>query len=193
MGADAPRDSRSGALDRALILPAQGLEVLERLMQSEAAQVAVAPIDWATWEAVYPVFMRAPLLRRVVRRGGVETPDRGALTADTILATPPESRGPLVLEFLAGQVCAVMGIAAGAFDPHQPLAEVGLDSLMAVELRNRIERALGVSVPMVQLLQGPSVSQLATAVTERIAGGSAAGVPRSVPERGADEFEEGQI
>ena len=193
MGADAPRDSRSGALDRALILPAQGLEVLERLMQSGAAQVAVAPIDWATWEAVYPVFMRAPLLRRVVRRGGEETTDRGALTADAILAAPPESRGPLVLDFLAGQTCAVMGIAAGAFDPHQPLSEVGLDSLMAVELRNRIQRALGVSVPMVQLLQGPSVSELATAVAERIAGGATSGAPRSGAEGGADEFEEGQI
>ena len=51
-------------------------------------------------------------------------------------------------------------------DAHQPLNRLGIDSLMAVELKNRVEADLETSVPVTALLQGPSLSQLATQLLE---------------------------
>jgi myxalamid-type polyketide synthase MxaE and MxaD len=63
----------------------------------------------------------------------------------------------------------VLGLSASRLDVEQSLGNLGLDSLMAVELKNRIAVDLGVNVPMVKFLQGPSVAQAATQILDQIA------------------------
>ena len=52
--------------------------------------------------------------------------------------------------------------AATAIAPRLPLKEVGLDSLMAVELRNALTRSIGQSLPATLLFDYPSLDALAT-------------------------------
>lgn len=56
---------------------------------------------------------------------------------------------------------------------------------MAVELKNRIELDIGVLIPMVRLLQGPSLAQIAEQLAEQLAQGDAAR-PEPVPVAAAD-------
>jgi phthiocerol/phenolphthiocerol synthesis type-I polyketide synthase D len=61
---------------------------------------------------------------------------------------------------------------------------MGLDSLMAVELKNRVELDLGIPLPVIDLLQGPSVAQLATLLLERLTtkpASAAASAPYALP------------
>jgi phthiocerol/phenolphthiocerol synthesis type-I polyketide synthase C len=51
-------------------------------------------------------------------------------------------------------------------DAHEPLNRLGIDSLMAVELKNRVEADLETTLPVTALLQGPSLSQLAAQLLE---------------------------
>jgi acyl carrier protein len=83
-----------------------------------------------------------------------------------ILAAEPEERRPLVEEFLVEQIAQVLKCSPSRVDAHQPLNRLGIDSLMAVELKNRVEADLETSVPVTALLQGPSLSQLATQLLE---------------------------
>ena len=62
----------------------------------------------------------------------------------------------------------VLGLSASRLDVQQPLSNLGLDSLMAVELKNRIAADLGVNVPMVKFLQGLSVAQAATQLLDQL-------------------------
>ena len=55
-------------------------------------------------------------------------------------------------------------------DIHQSLGNLGIDSLMAVELRNHVQASLGIVIPVAQLLQDPSISQLAQGICRRIEG-----------------------
>jgi acyl carrier protein len=58
------------------------------------------------------------------------------------------------------QVARVLGIVPSKLDVEKPLSELGLDSLMAVELKNWVESDLRLNLPTVELLSGPSVVKL---------------------------------
>jgi acyl carrier protein len=54
-------------------------------------------------------------------------------------------------------------------DLHKPLLQLGIDSLMAVELRNWLEGELRLDVPIVELMKSPSLAGLAALLAERLA------------------------
>lgn len=86
-----------------------------------------------------------------------------SLKSDRLLAAAPEERKPLLESSLRELFAKVLGFPAAKVDLQQPLYSLGLDSLMAVELRNRIEANLGVVVPLEDFL-GFSVAQFVTRV-----------------------------
>jgi len=93
--------------------------------------------------------------------------DRGA--RDRLLALPAGERSDSLRDYTREVIAAVLGIAPDALDVEVPLDTVGLDSLMAIELKSRLEDSLGVRVPMVAFLQGPSVRQLAAEFAGQLA------------------------
>jgi hypothetical protein len=73
--------------------------------------------------------------------------------------------------------------------------ELGMDSLMAMELRNRVQSALCVQFAVADLLKGPSVEQLASDLLSRLGELAPAGAAKTVPERAssATVWEEGTL
>jgi aryl carrier-like protein len=98
------------------------------------------------------------------------------LTRDALLAVEPGKRQEALVSHLRQQVARVLGLAPSKLDVQQPLNRVGLDSLMAVELKNRIEVDLGIALPTVELLEGPSITQLATRLLNQLGAASTAPV-----------------
>ena len=68
-----------------------------------------------------------------------------------------------MLSRLEHRVQETLGFAEG-IDPDQRLNEIGLDSLMSVSLSNAIEEEFGISVPIADLISGPSINQLAASI-----------------------------
>jgi amino acid adenylation domain-containing protein/thioester reductase-like protein len=64
-------------------------------------------------------------------------------------------------DWLAAQVARVIGMDVARLDRRLPLDALGLDSLMALELKNAVEKELGIDLPLVNLLQGPTIEDLA--------------------------------
>jgi acyl carrier protein len=92
----------------------------------------------------------------------------GSLTV-RLQAVGAEARSGLIEDFLAGQVAGVFGIAEDKVDRDTPLTGLGLDSLMAIELKNRVEKELGLTIPMGHLLGGPSLKTLAQSLLRLLA------------------------
>jgi surfactin synthase thioesterase subunit/acyl carrier protein len=88
----------------------------------------------------------------------------------------------MLLEFVRDQVMDELGFQ-DQIDPGQPLNELGLDSLMSVNVANRLESALAISVPVVKLIRGSSLDQLVDDVLPRLAG--VGGGPPAVAAEGA--------
>jgi acyl transferase domain-containing protein len=86
--------------------------------------------------------------------------------AAEVMSWPAELRAERLVEPLAAGVRRTLG--GGAADPDQPLLELGLDSLMAVELRAVIRTAVGVDVPVASFLAGGTITSIAAEIAAEI-------------------------
>ena len=78
-----------------------------------------------------------------------------------LAAAAPAERGGLLISYLSSQLIRILALGATyQLDPRRSLVEMGMDSLMAMELRNRLQTSLNVRVPVSDLMQGPSAEQL---------------------------------
>lgn len=165
-GAYAERLQASGAKP---ISPAVGLEALSRALQSNRAQLGVIPVDWPIFLAGYgehipPFFerlVRAPVIKSSpVQRSPEVAPATVGLRAQ-LAAINPEQRRTRLMTLLQTEAATVLGIAEPErIDPDQPLSELGLDSLLALELRTRLGTATGGKLPATLLFNYPSVAAL---------------------------------
>lgn len=80
---------------------------------------------------------------------------------DLLGGADQQERRRLLESYLRDQAARKLGLTASRLDSHLPLNHFGIDSLMAMELRTEVERDLGIVVPIVQLLDGPTVAGLA--------------------------------
>jgi len=172
------------------LAPELALKVLERLLRLGSTQVAVVPVNWAQYLQFHPAGTDPPLLSQLARAEAAIPSQAGhpGEKRETLLAAEPMERQQLLQFYLSEQVARVLGLAASQFDVQQPLSNLGLDSLMAVALKNRIAVDLGVNVPMVKFLQGFSVAEAATQVLEQLTAEAAvpsmpvAGINAPLPE-----------
>jgi amino acid adenylation domain-containing protein len=96
------------------------------------------------------------------------------LTRAALAAQAPEERRGMLAAYLRERAAAALGIPASAIS-SQPLTALGLDSLTAVELKGGVEAALGIPVPLSDLLQGIGVADLAEILLAGLDGEQAAG------------------
>ena len=82
------------------------------------------------------------------------------LTRSELLQQPPDERSTALETYLYQLVAAVLRLPLKKFTLDQPLLTLGMDSLVAVELRSRLEADLGLAVPMALFLQDPTVREL---------------------------------
>ncbi|MFI0739809.1 type I polyketide synthase [Streptomyces sp. NPDC021100] len=73
-----------------------------------------------------------------------------------------------VAERVAGHVAEVLGMRVGRLDVNKPFSRLGMDSLMATELRKRLERELGVALPVARLARGTTTASLARELAAEI-------------------------
>jgi acyl transferase domain-containing protein len=162
---DAGRVVRRSGVDG--IEPADGMRMLDLLLGDEAPQTAVARIDWQRWAASSPAAAGSPLISELVAADGPvappapASPRRGALTTEELYAADPADRPGLLEMYLHGAIARALNLPAGRLDADRPLTEAGLDSLVAVGMKNQIEVDLGMSLPLAAALEGASVRELA--------------------------------
>ncbi|MBN8657042.1 MAG: AMP-binding protein, partial [Anaerolineae bacterium] len=78
-----------------------------------------------------------------------------------LLNTEPAKRQQALEGFIQKNTARILGMDVTRLDLSQPLDTLGLDSLMAIELKNSLESKIGVNLSIATLLQGPTISSLA--------------------------------
>ncbi|MEK7866016.1 MAG: SDR family NAD(P)-dependent oxidoreductase [Planctomycetota bacterium] len=143
----------------------EALDLFAELSVLDPVQAFAARVDWRVVAQVNPAAASNPSLAALLQAG--DDVGGGSLAA-RLAAASPEARPGLVEEFLAGEVAGVFDIAAEKIDRDVPLTHLGLDSLMAIELKNRIEKQVGAALPMTEIMRGPNLRQLAVVVLQAV-------------------------
>ncbi|MEU4626382.1 SDR family NAD(P)-dependent oxidoreductase [Actinoplanes sp. NPDC023801] len=150
---------------------ADGLALFDRALSSGLAHTVLNPIDVRALAGTADTV--PPLLRALVpvtpRRAGDAAPDGRDLTR-RLAGLDPAQRREALLDLVRGQAAAALGYpGAAAIEPERGFTEQGLDSLTAVELRNRLNTATGLRLPSTLVFDYPTAVQLAGELGERLA------------------------
>jgi len=192
---ESKRQGRSGATKGIGTLTNQrAFEAWERLIDSGVPQAGIMPIDWDQWQQAYGGLAATPYLSLLVKppaRPAAEL-DAGRARRDSILQASPESRRAPVELYLAEQMSVILKVSLPTIEADKSIAGLGFDSLMSIELKNKIEADLRVSVPMARLIQGPTLTELAGMILELLKT-EPVGDSSARPVAAADEFEEGSL
>jgi NADPH:quinone reductase-like Zn-dependent oxidoreductase/SAM-dependent methyltransferase/acyl carrier protein len=141
---------------------AQALGALERLLLSGAEQVAPAGFNWSKTLSILPS-AKSPRFDVVRTQGSMDaSSSEGAEEVLALLAElPEEERAELVTQVLAEQVAKVLRTAVAKLDVNKSLLDMGVDSLMGVEMKMVIDKQFGVDIPAMEMMGGASISQIA--------------------------------
>jgi acyl transferase domain-containing protein len=168
------RASRQGI---SVMEPAAALAVLHTLLRKSPAHIGVLDADWSRLLAQYPPGRNPPVLDLLV--AGSTARDALMTLPERLRAGSPADEEQIVLDYVRECLGAVLGLRAADVDIDVSLLQLGLDSLMATELRNRIEATGGPAIPIARYLDGSDVRTLARLALESRG--------RAAPPPGADE------
>ncbi|MBB4909446.1 acyl transferase domain-containing protein/acyl carrier protein [Actinophytocola algeriensis] len=165
--------------------PKLALAALARAIGEGDPNLVVAAIDWARFVPTYTLARPRPLLRGVpaavavlAAENAVE-PDAGAAELVSRLEelSPADQEQELVELVRARAAVVLRHDSADAVAPHSAFRELGFDSLAAVELRNQLAAATGLTLPATMVFDHPSPAELAAFLHTRLGLGEAAGDP----------------
>jgi acyl carrier protein len=157
------------------LYPDQGLELLHLLARHDTAHAAAVNADWA---AALPRMHPGGAPPLVAGLGAAAAPRRavadGADTADLWSQVGEEAdpalRRRALCGLLVGRAAAVLNIDPALLAPERPLAELGMDSIVAVELSGWVGQRFEVTIPIAEWLRGPSLEEIAGRIEgERVA------------------------
>jgi len=149
---------RIGAQGMGTIAPKTGVDMLQRLLEDNPAQAAAMPVDWNQFARQFAGGrLRSSFLATLAQASEKSSSSqRSAPTATAprepatpLRDAPTTVRWELLLERMRKLASRVLGLdSALTLDANRPLQEMGLDSLMAVELRNVMKTDLGLERPI---------------------------------------------
>jgi len=175
--ADARRLARSG-------MPAlsteQGLALFDAALGVDLPVLVPIRLDPVALRAQAGSSPVSPLLRGVVRKPARRVAAHAAETslAERLGALAGTERELLLLGLVRAQVAAVLHASPEAVEAGRAFRDLGLDSLAAVELRNRLNTATGLRLPATLAFDHPTPVALATYLRAKLLGdGTAAAVP----------------
>ena len=146
------------------ISPGQGVAVFGDLLSQTTAQVGVLPLTWSRylqqWTVNKPFYQHvgAPSIAKLNEK----TPTTLTLRQQ-LLPLPTKERLETLTQAIRIEVAHTIGAFSAAPIPvEQPLSELGVDSLMALEIKNRLAASLNVMLHATVIFDYPTVNQLAT-------------------------------
>ncbi len=151
-----------------MIPTSQGLEVLDCALGDGRPQLAAIPVDWPALLRQFAPGRVPPLLRRMMEAGNtaaspvagrVEQPPERSVK-HRLAQSPAGERRHLLSEHIRQEVARVLRLDPADLDAAQPLQQLGLDSLMAVELRNHLSEMTERPLPVTLLFDQPSINAL---------------------------------
>jgi acyl carrier protein len=145
------------------IAPAEGLSILEYLLGDDrVSQIAVLPVDWTLFLQRVAGAREDPFLASLIPAlspGKLAEPTSPAVLIE-IAALPVGRQRDGLLKYVRDQIVHVAHLGNGDIEPRQRFFDLGLDSLMALELRDRLQTGLGHALAATVVFDYPTLEAL---------------------------------
>jgi phthiocerol/phenolphthiocerol synthesis type-I polyketide synthase C len=165
--ADRPeaRDALARRLGAKPMPSSQALAGLPAIAGSELAAAAFAETSWNEARRFLPI-LALPLFAEIRADGGSSPGDDSLL--ERLAGLDAEAALALLKTAVADEAANILRLPASGIDPLRPLSEMGMDSLMAVELRLALESRLRIDLPLMSLAEGTSVASIAVRLASAV-------------------------
>ncbi len=174
------RDALARRLGAKPMPAAQALAALPAMLASDLPAVGFAETSWSEARRFLPI-LAAPLFADI-RDDEAGLPRDDSLI-ERLAGLSQEEAAALLKTAIAEEAASILRLPSGAVDPLRPLSELGMDSLMAVELRLALESRLRIDLPLMSLAEGTSVASIATRFANSVAARPQAGEVLGMAER----------
>ncbi len=153
------------------------LRILSTWLGSERAQLLVANIHWPTMKPLLEVNRVRPLVARF-GSSAIQDGELAYALLNVAADLPPssgENREQAILNVVSEEAAGILGMRHGALPPADvPLIELGMDSLMAVDLKNRLQKRFAIMLPPNLMFEFPTPAEIAGALVTMLWAGTKA-------------------
>ncbi len=190
--AETIRGARLATRGMRSLTPSEGLAALARLLAGSEPQVGVVPLNLLQWVEFDQAVAKSRRLSRLwaAQQTKADGPVGDRSLLDPLAAAEPGARAGLLANILRQHVSQVLLIPESAIDLEAPLTSLGMDSLMGLELRNRIEARSGIAIPATAIWSVRNTMGLARYIVERAYPTAKRATPTSLLEHPAQMIED---
>jgi 8-amino-7-oxononanoate synthase len=152
------------------IAPPQGLKVLKQLLQQQATQTIVFPVDWATFLNQQPA---NHFFARVQPQTKVKIKTATSSFLQQLAQTNPNQQQHVLQSHIREQIAKVLGFSDPEdVDTQEKFADLGMDSLMAVEFKNNLQASFGNAISLTAAFDYPNVELLTAYLAQELLDGN---------------------
>jgi phthiocerol/phenolphthiocerol synthesis type-I polyketide synthase C len=149
-----------------MITPELGLAAMQQVLTADRGRTGVFSLDARQWFQSFPAAEGSSLFAGLAESATTQRRGGGRIRAE-LDATEPAERPARLASVIATEIQGVRR-STEPLDYDRPMESLGLDSLMGLELRNRLETTLGITLPAALVWAYPTISALAGALCERM-------------------------
>ncbi|MDJ0573937.1 MAG: type I polyketide synthase, partial [Xenococcaceae cyanobacterium MO_234.B1] len=152
----------------------QGLEALGQILHHQPIQLGVVPIDWSKFIGQFAAGAESLMFSEVVDRipqqeKTVKSEKKKLQLLQQLQTTTPSQRQKLLIIYIQEQLVEVLKFEPSQrLNPQQGFFEMGIDSLMTIELKNKFEQDLGCSLPSTLFFKYPTLESLAEYLVSKL-------------------------
>jgi acyl carrier protein len=169
------RGERLDARGFAIMKPKDALTILGKLLRQSSLQrpqIGVMSFNLPQWSQFYPKLLSSSLFVRLLKETETQEGNHVAkgprLTREMLTELDEQQRLEKLSPHLSDQIARILGHTSLNLDAHQQLIRLGIDSLMSVELKNRLASDLNVVIPVAAILQGITFGELTKQILEQV-------------------------
>ena len=143
-----------------------GLKAMGQLLTFHVPQAGIFELDWTRFFKVEPT----PSLQRVLQHLHSSSAKTGSINfAEQFKAAAPEHRPEMLSACIASVIAGVLGLESGAsIDRDRTVVDYGINSLTAMDVRNRLQTALGAKLSATLVLKYPTVNAMTRCILEQL-------------------------
>jgi phthiocerol/phenolphthiocerol synthesis type-I polyketide synthase C len=165
------KDALQNRMGGSALQSAVALDALEAILAADRSDLGVLDLDWGTLRRSLPSALSQKFVELARSGGDGEAPDEGTQDLRRLLTVLPEEElQRTVIDMLKVEIGDILRMAPDKIDATLSVQQMGLDSLMGVELAVAVENRFGTRLPVMALADSPTLEKLAVWIIAQLRG-----------------------